>query len=145
MICPTPVDRWAAEQHPRNFGSDIIQAAVTLGHTRDEGCCVAPMPAVSAAWASSLHQIEEGDLTWPNATQWAINRLSASQVALAHSQTSGTRKTCKYYNEGSCSHDTHHGSSGHFCSFCSRQGKNLTHPESKCNTKQGGRQQQSNI
>ena len=43
-------------------------------------------PAVRAAWASSMHQMEEGHLSWADSTQWAINSLSASQVALAHTQ-----------------------------------------------------------
>ena len=45
-----------------------------------------PWPAVRAAWASSMHQVEEGYLSWADATQWAINRLSTSQIALAHNQ-----------------------------------------------------------
>ena len=52
-----------------------------------------PWPAVRAAWASSMH--EDGTLTWANSTQWAINRLSASQIALAqlrHSPSIPTQK-----------------------------------------------------
>ena len=45
-----------------------------------------PWPAVRAAWASSMHQVEEGYLSWADATQWAIIRLSASQVALDHTR-----------------------------------------------------------
>ena len=33
-----------------------------------------------------MHDIEEGRLTWADSTQWAINRLSASQIAMANSQ-----------------------------------------------------------
>ena len=108
-----------------------------------------PWPAVRAAWASSMHQVEEGYLSWADATQWAINRLSASQVALAHTQAptqpSPHRRPCKFYNESSCSHETHHGSYAHICSNCIKQGKNLNHPESRCNNKQrqAPRQQQA--
>ena len=108
-----------------------------------------PWPAVWAAWASSMHQVEEGHLSWADSTQWAINGLSASQVALAHTQTTAQptppRRPCKYFNEGSCSHEGHHGNYAHFCSHCSKQGKNLNHPETRCNAKQrqAGRQQQN--
>ena len=79
-----------------------------------------PWPAVRAAWASSMHQVEEGNLSWAESTQWAINRLSASQIAMAHSQTqistSVAKRPCKYYNESSCSHEGHHGAYSHICS-----------------------------
>ena len=86
-----------------------------------------PWPAVRAAWASSMHQVEEGTLAWADSTQWAINRLSASQIALAHQQplppTAVNRRPCKYYNESSCSHDAHHGHYLHVCAHCHRQGR----------------------
>ena len=79
-------------------------------------------PAVRAAWASSMHQMEEGHLSLADSTQWAINRLSASQVALAYTQattqSTPSRRPCRYYNEGSCYHEGHHGSYTHFCSHC---------------------------
>ena len=95
-----------------------------------------PWAAVKLAWASSMHEVEEGSLTWGNSTQWAINRLSASQIALAQPQAGATSSPCKYYNKATCSHEGHHGSYSHICSHCYKQGKQFTHPETKCNAKQ---------
>ena len=71
-----------------------------------------PWPAVREAYASSMHEVEEGRLTWGDATQWALNRLSASQVALVNSHTllqQQKGRTCKFYNENSCNHKGHRG------------------------------------
>ena len=109
-----------------------------------------PWPAVRAAWASSMHEIEDGTLTWANSTQWAINRLSASQIALAQPQTSAisstSKRPCRYYNDATCSHEGHHGPYAHICAFCYKQGKQFAHPEHKCNGKhrQSNKPQQSN-
>ena len=90
-----------------------------------------PWQVVCSAWATSMHKLEEGSLTWVDATQWALKKLSASQIAMANSNiTSATahnnhlaqRKICKYFNEGSCSHDNNHGSYRHICVFCARHG-----------------------
>ena len=45
-----------------------------------------PWTAVRNAWATSMHDLEEGHLGWNDSTQWAINRLSASQISMANSQ-----------------------------------------------------------
>ena len=37
-----------------------------------------PWQDVRSAWATSMHEVEEGRLTWGDATQWALNCLSAS-------------------------------------------------------------------
>ena len=42
-----------------------------------------PWGAVRSAWATSVHDLEEGNLHWNDATQWAINHLSASQMSMA--------------------------------------------------------------
>ena len=96
-----------------------------------------PFTAVKNAWACSMHELEEGNLTWNDSTQWALNRLSASQVSLinSHSAPPSLKKFCKYFNEGSCTHDGHHGLYKHNCSFCGRQGRTANHPENKCNFK----------
>ena len=70
-----------------------------------------PWPAVRGAWATSKHDLEEGHLGWQDATQWSINRLSSSQISMASSQVpqmSQPRKLCKFFNEGSCSHEANH-------------------------------------
>ena len=108
------------------------------------------LPAVRAVWASSMHEVEDGTLTWANSTQWAINRLSTSQITLALRQTSGmnsnSKRPCKYYNDTSCSYEGHHGSYAHICAYCYKQGKQFTHPEFKCTAKQrqANRTQQTN-
>ena len=45
-----------------------------------------PWPAVRSAWAASITQVEEGRLSWANDTQWALNRVGMSQVAVFNSQ-----------------------------------------------------------
>ena len=79
-----------------------------------------PWVAVRGAWASSMHDMEEGRLTWRDTTQWAINRLSNAQVAMLNSQAVSQSKgrVCMYYNEGTCSFDAHHGMYKHFCAHC---------------------------
>ena len=103
-----------------------------------------PWVAVRNAYASSMHDVEEWILTWDNPTQWSLNRLSASQIAMnsqpnisqstSGSQTS-TKLPCHYYNDGSCSHESHHGQYCHICSYCARSGRTNPHPEVKCNFK----------
>ena len=107
-----------------------------------------PWPAVRGAWATSMHDLEEGHLGWQDATQWSINRLSSSQISMASlqaPQTSQPRKLCKFFNEGSCSHEANHGTYKHVCSYCDRQGKVGNHPESKCFTKLRTKDRQQNI
>ena len=94
-----------------------------------------PFSAVKNAWACSMHELEEGNLSWGDSTQWALNRLSASQVSMINSQSVSQKKFCKYFNKGSCSHDSHHGLYKHNCSFCGRQGRTANHSENKCNFK----------
>ena len=96
-----------------------------------------PFTAAKNAWACSMHELEEGNLTWNDSTQWALNRLSVSQVSLinSHSAPPSLKKFCKYFNERSCTHEGHHGLYKHSCSFCGKQGRTANHPKSKCNFK----------
>ena len=113
-----------------------------------------PWPAVRNPWAASMHEVEDDTLTWGNSTQWALNRLSVSQIAVMNSQAvashrswnSGqvTRKVCRYYNEGTCLHESHHGAYRHSCNYCSKQGINLQHPETKCNFKSRAEEKPAN-
>ena len=103
-----------------------------------------PWSAVREAYASSMHEVEEGRLAWSDSTQWALNRLSASQVALANSRTLSQQnkgRTCKFYNEGACSHEGYHGIYKHNCSHCWKQGRTHSHPETKCHYKGAHKQQ----
>ena len=70
-----------------------------------------------------------------DATQWAIYRLSVSQVSIINSHSTSQKKPCRYFNESTCSHGTHHGGYRHVCSFCLQQGRTSDYPESKCNFK----------
>ena len=56
----------------------LKQALLQVIHAMRDAVSL-PLPTVRAAWASSMHQVEEGHLSWTDSTQWAINRLSASQ------------------------------------------------------------------
>ena len=97
-----------------------------------------PWLVVRGAWAMSMHEVEDGRLGWNDPTQWSLNRLSASQISMVNQQTVPQRKVCRYYNEGSCSHDGHHGQFRHNCSFCAKHGRYVSHPEVKCFAKNKG-------
>ena len=93
-----------------------------------------------------MNSVEEGHLVWDDTTQWAINRLSSSQIALASSQASQpqqARMVCKYYNYGPCTPEGHHKHYLHYCGLCYKQGKSTAHPEVRCNTKTKGSSYQS--
>ena len=119
------------------------QALLQVIHSMRDATSL-PWVAVRNAYSSSMHDVEEGILTWDNTTQWSLNRLSASQIAMnsqanfsqstGGSQTS-TKRPCRYYNDGSCSHELHHGQYRHICSYCARSGRTNPHPEAKCNFK----------
>ena len=89
-------------------------------------------------------------LQWADATQWALNRLSTSQIAMVNasqisSLPTAQNKVFRYYNEGVCLHEGNHGQFKHVCAFCARQGKNYVHPETKCQVKHRGGDKNQNI
>ena len=43
-----------------------------------------PWTAVRSDWAMSMHDLEEGNLHWSDATQWLLNRISAAQISMAN-------------------------------------------------------------
>ena len=98
-----------------------------------------PWQAVRSAWGNSMHEVEQGSLQWADATQWALNRLSTSQIAMANASqissqtTAQNKKVCN--NKGICSHEGNHGQFRHICSFCAKQGRTYAHPETKCQFK----------
>ena len=108
-----------------------------------------PWSAVRSAWAVSMTEIEEGRLLWSDSMQWSLNRISNSQLAVLNSNSvvpSGQKiRICRFYNEGSCNNDTHHGAYRHFCSICYKQGRSLTHPEFKCSSRTSGRTQEQRV
>ena len=95
-----------------------------------------PWQAVRSAWAVSMTEIEEGRLGLADSTQWSLNRISNSQLAvmISHNASSMSQKTriCKFFNEGTCTSEGHHGSYKHFCANCYKQGRSLAHPETRC-------------
>ena len=107
-----------------------------------------PWQAVRTAYAQSMHQVEQGTLQWQDTTQWALNRISSSQIAMANAATlsfqQSNQKVCKFYNEGMCSDEGSHGIYKHICSFCVKSGRSLGHLESKCVNKQRGNQGHNN-
>ena len=101
-----------------------------------------PRVAVRSAYANSMHEMEQGTLSWDDQTQWSLNRLSASQIGMANANLSSSqgahKKICKYYNEGTCTFESNlNGNFRHICTFCSKLGKTSTHPETKCYSKEG--------
>ena len=114
-------------QDPNLAKQALLQVIMS---TRDAASL--PWPVVRKAWAVSIHEVEEGSLDWSRTTQWSLNRLSTSQLAMASGNNTQPKKPCKFYNDGSCSHEGNHGNYLHVCSFCNKQGRNLGHQESRC-------------
>ena len=126
----------SADKHLQHVRSCPCQTRhITNDHDHSR-CCISTMAHSSGAWAASMHEVEEGTLSWANTTQWSLNRLSASQIAMTNITTvpQGKRQ-CRYYNEGTCSHEGSHGNYSHTCSYCSKQGCQSAHPETKCSFK----------
>ena len=92
-----------------------------------------PWQVVRSAWAVSMTEIEERQLGWADSTQWSLNRISSSQLAVMNSQNASSVsqkiRICKFFNESTCSSEGHHGSYKHFCANCYKQGRSLVHPE----------------
>ena len=93
--------------------------------------------AASLPWttvrAASMTQVSRA-----NETQWSLNRIGASQVAILNGQSVTSQqkvRVCKYYNEGTCVQEFNHGSYKHICSACFKNGCSLQHPEIKCTVK----------
>ena len=83
-------------------------------------------PAVRAAWATSMTQIEKGRLSWANETQWTLNRIGTFHVAIMNCQSINNQqkvRVCKFFNEGSGSHDFNHGNYKHICSAYFKNGR----------------------
>ena len=123
--------QWAAGQLTNilHMQDHVIarQALVQVIAARKDAVSI-PFTAVKNAWACSIHELEEGNLPWGDSTQWALNRLSASQVSMIGSHSASlSQKFCKYFNEGSCTHEGHHGLYKHNCSFCDRQERTANH------------------
>ena len=83
-----------------------------------------PWPAVRVAWVTLMTQIEEGRLSWTNETQRALNRIGTSQVTVMNCLSINNQqvvRVCKFFNEGSCSHDFNNGNYKHICSACNKK------------------------
>ena len=55
-----------------------------------------PWTAVRNAWATSMHDLEEGHLGWHDSTL----RLSTSQISIANSQVTQPKKICQLFYRG---------------------------------------------
>ena len=92
-----------------------------------------PWQAVRSAWAVSMTEIKEVQLGWADSTQWSLNHISSSQLAVMNSQNASSVsqkiRICKFLNKGTCSSEGHHRSYKHFCANCYKQGHSLVHPE----------------
>ena len=87
-------------------------------------------PAVRSAWAASMNQVEEAQHSWTNDTQWALNRIGMSQVAVFNTQSVSNQqkvRICCYFNKRSCVPDFNHGNYKHICSHYYKQGHSLSH------------------
>ena len=86
----------------------LLQVILAMTEGRD----VTPMDCSERGMGHSMHDLEEGHLGWQDAKQWSFNRLSASRISMATShqhQLPQHKKVCKFFNEGSCSHEFSHG------------------------------------
>ena len=141
------VPQWVAGQLTNAIqiqDNDVLRSVLTQMVFTMRDASSIPWPAVREAYACSMHEVEEGRLAWSDSTQWALNRLSASQVALVNGRTLSQQqkgRTCRYYNENSCTHEGHHGIYKHNCAYCWKQGRSNTHPETKCHLKGSIKQQ----
>ena len=90
-----------------------------------------PWSTVRSAWATSMHEVEQGTLSWADTTQWAINRLSALQVAMVNSNTHRVTRSQGYASILTKGH-VH---LMQVCSFCAKQRCHLNHTEQKSNFK----------
>ena len=74
--------------HDTNLArQDLLRVILALKDAT--GRCHGKMPweAVRSAWGNSMHEIEQGTLSWEDNIQWSLNRLSPSQIALANART----------------------------------------------------------
>ena len=129
-------------QNPDTVTKVLLQIIVALKDSMS-----LPWPAVRTTYGTSMHVVQLGNLTWEDQMQWAINRLSASQNAMANNSITTNQqnqriKVCKYFNEGMCSFDSHHGQYKHKYVFCVNLGKTFNHQELKCFNKQRGQKKQ---
>ena len=144
------VSEWAAGQLSNIY---LIQDPVLVKQTMLQAIQVLTdatslsWQSVRTAYAQSMHQVEQVTLSWQDNTQWALNRISSSQIAMANASVlnsqQNNKKICKFYNEGVCTNEGNHGIYKHICNYCAKLGKNLNHPETKCVNKQRGYQGQN--
>ena len=79
------VPQWVAGQLTNAIqiqDNDILRSVLTQIIFTMRDAASIPWPAVREAYASSMHEVEEGRLAWSNATQWALNRLSAYKIGI---------------------------------------------------------------
>ena len=88
-----------------------------------------------AQWTLSLLNMPSSRSSWLLKMQ---HPYPGGQMSMANSQLTqqhNSKKICKFYNDGTCSYENHHGAYMHIYSYCDRLGRVLQHPEVKCNSK----------
>ena len=67
--------QWVAGQPSHHAGFEPNEASGVTDEALYEGCSLITMASCQgrAAWASSIHQVEEGTLTFADSTIWAKN------------------------------------------------------------------------
>ena len=67
---------------------------------------------------------------------YAVVPQQNSQLTMHNTKSVATSapkvRICRYFNEGTCTSEGHHGTYNHFCGHCYKQGRSLGHPEVKC-------------
>ena len=77
---------------------DIVKKALLQTILALKDATSLPWPAVRAAYGTSRHEVELGNLSWGDQMQWAINRLSASQIAIANTHVSTNQQNHRTKN-----------------------------------------------
>ena len=68
-------------------GHVIARQALVQVITAMKDAVSIPFTAIKNAWACAVHGLEEGNLSWGDSTQWALNRLNMSQVLMIGSHS----------------------------------------------------------
>ena len=79
--------------------------------------CWMPWHQVREAYAHSMHEMEEGRLTWDDSVQWSLNRLNIDRGSNHNDQSinterasgQGEKRPCLFYIEGHCEKEPEHG------------------------------------
>ena len=128
----------ATSQHMLSHGINVLQDAVDVS-----------FPVAKGAYAVTMHEMEEGRVTWGDTERLERIRQLYTQrhlfqgtpeVASQAGKTAmqgNNRQVCAAYQNGSCSSETDHRDNGilqrHICAHCVKTVKKAhNHPQSSC-------------